>query len=229
MTEEEYAEQEQRAVASAVKASKDPRTRLWVHLGVAVFVVSLLVFGTSGWVVLAGQTRAAEEGQQLGETVKADCVAGEYAGEACEQAEVVIEQAPAGLPGAPGRDGRDGVDGANGLDGRDGRDGKPGRDGKDGADGADSTAVGPSGPPGAPGADSTVPGPQGPKGEDGRGVESVECTSGSGSFVFHYSDGTTETVTCDPADPDPSAGPSGDPSPTDDPTPTEPSMRRWTR
>lgn len=211
MTEEEYAEQEQQAVASAVKASRDPRTRLWVQLGVLVLVGSLLVFGASGWIVLASQTRAAEKGQRLGETVKAECDAGEYAGAACKQAEVVAAQdPPAAIPGAAGHDGRDGRDGKDGKDGRDGKNGKDGKDGRPGRAGADSTAVGPPGAAGSPGADSTVPGPPGESGEDGRGVDSVECTSGSGSFVFHYSDGTSETVTCEPSG-------TPEPSPTTEP------------
>ena len=220
MTEEEYAEQEQRAVASAVKASRDPVTRLVLTIGGAVFAVSLLVIAASGWIVLASQTKAAEEGQQLGETVKADCEAGEYEGEACEQAEAVTELDPAvPIPGEPGEDGSPGASGKPGVPGEDG---SRGPRGKRGAPGADSTVAGPSGGAGSPGADSTVPGPRGGKGEAGRGVDSVECTSGSGSFVFHYSDGTRETVTCDPP-PDP------EPSPSASPSPTEPTMRRWTR
>ena len=221
MTEEEIAEEDQRAVASAVRASRDPVTRLVLTVGVAVFVLSLLVFAASGWIVLATQTKAAEEGQRLGETVKADCESGEYEGEACEQAEVVTElDPPVPIPGEPGEDGSPGASGKPGADGSPGARGKPGRPG------ADSTVAGPSGAAGSPGADSTVPGPRGGTGAPGRGVASVECTSGSGSFVFHYSDGTRETVTCEPE-----PTPSTDPTPTASPTasPTRPTMRRWTR
>lgn len=54
--------------------------------------------------------------------------------------------------------------------------------------------AGPAGSTGPPGAD----GSPGPTGADGRGISSVDCSSNNQntSFTVHYSDGTTQTLTC---------------------------------
>lgn len=92
-----------------------------------------------------------------------------------------------GPVGPPGPSGKPGVDGVAGAPGEPGAVGEPGTDGQDGATGPQGEP-GPAGPAGADGQDGT----------DGRGVESVSCTQGNVSFIITYTDGTTQSVTCDP-------------------------------
>lgn len=209
----------QQVTRDAVRGARDPQTRriLWVVVPITVFAI---VAGfVLGFVLLLQYKKGSDEGLTLAQLVKRDCASGELSGAICGQAKVTeeaVNDAPAALPGAPGQDGSPGADGSPGSPGPSGKPGRDGKPGKDGEDGSDSDVPGPSGASGQPGADSTVPGPQGEKGETGekgdagRGVSSVECTSGSGEFTFHYTDGTTETVTCapPPADPAPSTSPS---------------------
>ncbi|MDN7120314.1 collagen-like protein [Nocardioides sp. ChNu-153] len=112
-----------------------------------------------------------------------------------------------GLLGAPGEPGRDGQDGAPGEDGAPGAVGATGEPGAVGAPGVGSTGEtgatgpqgepGPAGPQGEPGVPGAA-GPPGPVGADGNGVTAVDCTAGTGTFVFTFTDGTTQTVTCGP-------------------------------
>lgn len=126
-------------------------------------------------------------------------------------------QGSPGRPGSPGSPGKDStVPGPSGPPGADstvpGPSGRPGADstvpGPSGPPGADSTVPGPSGPSGPPGADSTVPGPSG---APGRGILRVSCSGGPLSEIvltFMFTDGTSQTVACDPAEPTPPWSPS---------------------
>ncbi len=81
---------------------------------------------------------------------------------------------------------------------------------RDGADGSQGPA-GPPGATGAPGADSTVPGPP------GVGVLSVTCSAVTFmEFLFTFTDGSQQTVSCGPGDPVTPVEP--DP-PTEEPVP----------
>lgn len=97
---------------------------------------------------------------------------------------------PRGIAGRPGKNGTTGASGAAGAPGPAGSSGVSGAKGDTGATGAkgDTGAVGATGPQGPAGAD----------GAPGTSITSVDCTSGVGTFVFTFSDGTTRTVTCDP-------------------------------
>jgi hypothetical protein len=207
-------EDEQRLIQTAADAGRDPRSRRWQWIGVGMVLVSSVVFGVSGWAVLVSTQNSAAT---LAAQVLDECSRGALKGAICEQAddtEKTVDQAPVpGAQGEPGVPGSPGPSGKPGEPGKPGPSGKPGRNGRDGEDGADSTVAGPSGAAGSPGADSTIAGPkgdEGDKGDKGRGVQSIECTSGSGEFVFHYDDGTSETVSCapDPIEPEPSSDPS---------------------
>lgn len=206
MTEED----ERVLIRAAADAGRDPRSRRWQWVGVVMLLVGLVAFGVSGWAVLVSTQNSAAT---LAAQVLDECSQGVLKGAICEQAddtEKTVDQAP--VPGAQGKPGKPGPSGKPGEPGKPGPSGKPGRPGKPGASGrpgADSTVPGVAG---SPGADSTVPGPpgkDGEKGEKGRGVRSIECTGGSGEFVFHYDDDTSETVSCapDPIEPEPSSDP----------------------
>jgi hypothetical protein len=145
----------------------------------------------------------------------------------CERAKQVIAQPPLpgpkgdkgdtgaqgipGAPGTPGANGSPGPPGANGSPGQPGANGTPGADGSTGGPGADGSP-GIAGPSGPPGADSTVPGPAGPSGPPGKNAASIvtiTCTSKRpATFVFTFSDGTEQSVTCTaPATPTPTSTP----------------------
>ena len=223
MTEQEW--QEEKRHAREVAAQPGLRRAKLILFVVAA--CSVAVFLGAAAATYFGQRTDIEAGELLADRVSAACSAGVVVSDdpaeqkrLCGLAEDVraeVKAGPQGIAGTDGRDGVDGVDGADGSPGPSGAPGRPGRNGRNGADGADSLVPGPSGAAGSPGADSTVPGPQGmqgergERGEAGRGVTSVECsTSGAGEYTFHYRDGTSETVTCEP-EPDPqppsSAGP----------------------
>lgn len=89
---------------------------------------------------------------------------------------------PRGIPGVTGPRGPRGLPGV----------GTPGRPGADGQDGAPGPA-GPKGEPGPPGKDGSN-GKDGPQGPPGRGIASIDCTSG-GDWLITYTDGATQTVT----------------------------------
>lgn len=155
----------------------------------------------------------------------------------CETANQVIQQktiegprgptgdtGPRGIQGSPGArstvpgpTGASGKPGANStVPGPGGPSGPPGSDstipgpgGPSGPPGADSTIPGPTGPSGPPGADSTVPGPSGPSGKDAATIVTITCTSRRpATFVFTFSDGTNQSVTCTaPASPTPTTTP----------------------
>lgn len=115
---------------------------------------------------------------------------------------------PAGPSGKPGANST--VPGPGGPSGPPGADSTvPGPGGPSGPPGADSTVPGPAGPSGPPGADSTVPGPAGPSGKDGTSIVTITCTSRRPeTFVFTFSDGTEQSVTCTvPASPTPTSTP----------------------
>ena len=133
----------------------------------------------------------------------------------CERAKQVIEQkpieGPQGKPGEVGPSGPPGPSGPSGppgatVTGPRGPSGPPGATvtGPKGEPGDTVTGPsGPEGPPGAdgsPGADSTIPGPAGPtgpKGEDGTSIVTITCTSKRPTtFVFTFSDGKQQSVTC---------------------------------
>lgn len=210
-------EDERTLIQVAADAGRDPKSRRWQWIGVGMLIVGLLTFGVSGWAVLVSTQNSAAT---LAAQVLDECSRGSLKGAICDQAddtEKTVDQAPVpgaqgepGVPGASGRPGRPGPSGKPGVPG------KPGPSGEPGVPGADSTVPGPAGVAGSPGADSTVPGPQGEKGEKGdtgsagRGVQSIECTNGSGTFVFHYDDGSSQEVSCspDPIEPEPSSDPS---------------------
>lgn len=127
-----------------------------------------------------------------------------------------------GPPGPAGRSGAAGSPGAPGAAGADGSAGKNGADGKNGRGIASATidtaghlvvaysdgttadlgrVVGPAGEDGRTG-------PSGPAGEPGRGIRSISCTGLAGAKLeITYSDGTTQTVSCDPL-----TEPSGEPT-----------------
>jgi hypothetical protein len=111
---------------------------------------------------------------------------------------------PPGAPGASGKPGASGRPGSPGPSGKPGAAGSPGQAGEDatGEPGADSTIPGPAGPPGA---DSTVPGPAGPSGPPGPpapSVTAIRCEAAApATFWFGYSDGSTQSATCEPAPP----------------------------
>lgn len=108
-----------------------------------------------------------------------------------------------------------GTAGADGQDGPPGAPGEPGEDGLEGQRGPGPTdsqveqAVnqycstrnncrGPQGETGAPG----EPGIQGPPGPAGRGIASIVCEGAPATtFTITYTDGTVETVACQPAPP----------------------------
>lgn len=139
----------------------------------------------------------------------------------CETANQVIEQktiegprgptgdtGPRGVQGSPGA--RSTIPGPGGPSGPPGADSTvPGPGGPSGPPGADSTVPGPAGPSGPPGADSTVPGPAGPSGKNGTSIVTITCTSRRPeTFVFTFSDGTEQSVTCTvPASPTPTSTP----------------------
>ena len=213
MTEED----ERILIQTAADAGRDPRSRRWQWIGVGMLIVGLLTFGVSGWAVLVSTQNSAAT---LAAQVLDECARGSLKGAICDQAddtEKTVDQAPVpgaqGEPGVPGSPGPSGRPGKPGPSGKPGVPGKPGPTGKAGVPGADSTVPGPAGVAGSPGADSTIPGPQGEKGDKGdkgdagRGVQSIECTSGSGTFVFHYDDGSSQEVSCspDPIEPEPSS------------------------
>lgn len=65
----------------------------------------------------------------------------------------------------------------------------------------DDHCAGPAGPPGAPGPQGPAgpAGPAGASGPPGRGIASVTCDGPSATtFTLTYSDGSTDTITCDP-------------------------------
>lgn len=95
---------------------------------------------------------------------------------------VVPLAGPRGIPGVTGPRGPRGLPGV----------GTPGRPGADGQDGAPGPA-GPKGEPGPPGKDGSN-GKDGSQGPPGRGIASVDCTSG-GDWIITYTDGATQSVT----------------------------------
>jgi hypothetical protein len=122
------------------------------------------------------------------------------------------DQGPKGDPGIPGPPGSVGSPGPIGPAGATGRPGSNAT-GLPGDPGADSTVAGPRGADGSPGADSTVPGPigspgpsgppgaNGSPGADAPGIVSISCTSRrSTTFVFTFSDGQQQSVTCTPTE-----------------------------
>lgn len=147
----------------------------------------------------------------------------------CERAKEVIQQEPipgpegkpgadSTVPGPPGPSGPSGPPGAPGTPGKPGATvtgppgprGTPGADstvpGDDGQPGADSTVPGPTGPPGPEGSPgpSGPPGAQGTPGTDGTSIVTITCTSRRPtSFVFTFSDGSTQSVTCTATEPTP--------------------------
>lgn len=209
----------------AVREARDRPTRVVLWIAVSVTVVAVVMAFILLWVLLVSSQRSSNEGVTLAQQVKTECARGVLTGSICEQAddtEKAAEAAPEGVPGAEGKRGPQGVPGSVGPSGKPGPQGKVGRPGEAGSPGADSTVPGPSGATGAAGADSTVPGPKGDTGEKGdtgatgsagRGVRSIECTGGSGDFVFHYDDGTSQTVSCSPAPIEPEPEPTGEVSP----------------
>lgn len=218
MTDDVTEEEQQSLIQRAADAGRDPRSRRWQWVGVGMLLVGLLTFGGSGWAVLVSTQNSAAT---LAAQVLDECARGVLKGAICDQAddtEKTVDQAPVpGVPGVPGSPGPSGKPGKTGPSGKPGTPGKTGPSGRAGEDGADSTVAGPSGAAGSPGADSTVAGPKGDTGEKGdKGdsaprVSSIECTGGTGTFVFHYDDGTSQTVTCSPPPIEPE--PSSDPSP----------------
>jgi hypothetical protein len=216
-------EDEEQMTRRAVRASRDRPTRIGLWVAGCVTAVSLVAALVLGWALLTQAVEANRESASLYTQVQDECSRGVLKGAICDQAddtEKAVEKAPQGIPGAQGEPGPPGKDGSPGPRGPKG---EKGEKGDRGDDGEDSTVAGPEGIAGSPGADSTVPGPrgetgekgekgdEGAKGSAGRGVQSIDCTNGSGEFVFHYDDGTSETVSCapDPIEPEPS----GDPSP----------------
>lgn len=212
MTEQEWQEEKQHAQEIAAQ----PGLRRAKLVLFVIAACSVAVFLGAAAATYVAQRTDIEAGELLADRVTAACSAGVAVSDdpaeqdrlcgLAEDVQAEVKPGPRGLPGLQGPSGRPGEPGEPGSPGVSGRPGKPGasgRPGTDGANGADSLVPGPSGASGAPGADSTVPGPQGSqgergeKGDQGRGVTSVECTSGSGEFTFHYSDGTSETVTCE--------------------------------
>lgn len=210
-------EDEQRMTRRAVREARDRPTRIVLWVAASVTVAAIVVGFVLLWVLLVASQKSSNEGVTLAQQVQAACDRGEIDAAICKQAddtEEAAEAAPEGVPGAEGKPGPEGPEGSPGPSGKPGPSGRPGRDGEDGADGADSTVAGPSGATGSPGADSTVPGPQGKtgdKGDKGRGVRSIECTDGTGTWIVHYDDGTSQTVSCSPEPIEP--GPSNEPSP----------------
>ena len=219
-------EVEQQITQQAMKDARDRPTRIGLWVAASVTVCAVVVGFVLLWVLLVETRKSSDEGATLAQQVKAFCESGaEIDYRICKQAddtEKAAEEAPVGIPGAQGEPGVPGIQGPSGKPGSPGPSGRPGRDGEDGRDGADSVVPGPSGVAGSPGADSTVAGPQGEKGEKGdkgdtgsagRGVQSIECTDGSGTFVFHYDDGTSQTVACspDPIEPQPDPEPEASP------------------
>jgi len=96
---------------------------------------------------------------------------------------VVPLQGPRGIPGVTGPRGPRGLTGAAGATGETGPTGAPGEAG----------AAGSKGEPGPPGKDGTD-GKDGSQGPPGRGISSVDCTSG-GNWLITYTDGATQPVT----------------------------------
>lgn len=109
-----------------------------------------------------------------------------------------------GTTGEPGAPGASGQDGTTGEPGQDGAPGTPGEAGTPGAPGPGPTddqvaaavtaycqtqgCTGPQGPTG----------PDGPPGADGRGIVTVECDAPpTTEFRITYTDGSSETVTCE--------------------------------
>lgn len=222
MTEQEWQEEKQHAQQIAAQ----PGLRRAKRVLFVIAACAVAVFLGAAAATYVAQRTDIEAGELLADRVTAACSAGvavsddpEEQKRLCGLAEDVqaeVKAGPQGIPGLTGPSGKPGAPGSPGASGKPGAPGKVGPSGKPGVNGTDSTVPGPSGAPGSPGANSTVPGPQGEQGEQGgrgeagRGVTSVECSSGDGEFTFHYSDGTSETVTCEPEpDPEPSssAGP----------------------
>lgn len=125
-----------------------------------------------------------------------------------------------GPQGATGAAGEDGQDGSPGVPGETGAPGAVGQRGPGPTDSQVEQAVnqycstrnncrGPQGETGAPGApgEPGAPGLQGPPGDPGaqgpagRGIASIACASEDADEVFTitYTDGTVETVACQPA------------------------------
>lgn len=212
-------ETEQQVTRQAVRESRDRPTRVALWVAASVTVVAVVIGFILLWVLLVSSQKSSNEGVTLAQQVQVECSRGVLKGAICDQAdntEEAAEAAPEGIPGAEGKPGQPGAPGSPGPSGKPGVPGKPGPSGKPGVPGADSTVPGPMGVAGSPGADSTVPGPEGKQGEKGekgdtgnagRGVQSIECTSGSGTFVFHYDDGSSQEVSCspEPIEPEPSS------------------------
>jgi hypothetical protein len=216
-------ETEKQMTRRAMRDARDPKTRRMLWASGVVTLLAVVAAFVAGWSLLVSSQKSANEGVTLAQQVQAACDRGEIDAAICQQAddtEKAAEDAPVGIPGAQGEPGPQGIQGEPGVDGMDGSPGPRGPRGERGEDGSDSLVPGPAGASGAPGADSTVAGPQGEKGEpgpagtdgadgkNGRGVQSIECTSGSGTFIFHYDDGTTQEVSCapDPIEPDQGEG-----------------------
>jgi hypothetical protein len=212
-------ETEQRMTRQAMREARDRPTRVVLWVAVSVTVAAVAIGFVLLWALLVSSQKSSNEGVTLAQQVKTECSRGVLTGAICEQAddtEKAADAAPEGIPGAQGKTGPMGPmgpQGSPGPSGKPGVPGKPGASGRPGVAGADSTVPGPAGVAGSPGADSTVPGPPGETGAKGRGVESIECTGGSGEFVFHYDDGTSQTVSCSPAPIEPEPEPTGEVSP----------------
>ena len=106
---------------------------------------------------------------------------------------IPTEVGPQGIPGVPGIPG---LPGPKGIAGQQGQQGLPGQNGSNGSNGSDG-APGEKGDPGEPGAQGPqgepgIQGQQGDKGDPGRGVTNITCEGGN--YVFHYSDGTSQSV-----------------------------------
>lgn len=111
-----------------------------------------------------------------------------------------------GAPGAPGAKGPSGVAGQPGTPGADGAPGQPGPQGQPGPGPTDAQVAEAVEDYCQKNSCKGEPGEEGQPGKAGRGVASVSCSSLSPgvSFVFRYSDGTKETVSCDNEVPEPS-------------------------
>jgi hypothetical protein len=204
------------------------RITLAVAVLTALLLGTGLAFGLHAITQLQDSTRQSQHDRQtLAQEVSAQQQAAEKLAQQVRRlgGQPIVE--PSNLPPAPGAAGSPGTPGATGAPGPRGPQGVPGprgprgERGQTGATGAGGTAgqvgaageQGPAGPKGEQGdtgpagakGDKGDPGPAGPQGpagaagQDGTSITQVDCTSGTGTFVFTYSDGTTQTVDCQPA------------------------------
>jgi hypothetical protein len=201
---------------SAVRQSKDPKTRRILYIVAVLWILTLFAFAFVTWRAYFNEK---EKSQTLAEQIAAACDSGTFGpglsqddeDKLCSNAQKVIDnsgvsqigpQGPQGPPGPEGPPGKNGTNGTNGLNGKPGTNGRNGTDGTDGVDGSNGTdgvdgSEGPPGPPGPPGKDGTngTDGADGPPGPPGVvGISTVNCDGPVISSLSATYDASSQTI-----------------------------------